>query len=586
MSTFDLVIKNATIVDGSRMPRFYGDLAIKHGRIERIGVNIPTDRAARVIEAGGKIVAPGVIDIHTHYDAQLHWDPLCTGSSWHGATTAVLSNCGFGFAPCRPQDRGRYMQMMENTEQIPTSAMVAGMNWDWESFPDWMAHLARQAKGVNLAAYVPLNALLLYVAGNNFAKGRALSATEKARARDILHHSLDAGAIGFSMIHLGTTNSHVDFDGSPMPTDVMAIEDAHVLAEVLRERDQGIIQITADTAGAAENRHVSAELARIARRPVLHNVVFASGLHPDHHRTVLGWIDKTAAEGVNLFGQGGTFRAWLEFNALDFNGWDSDPNWSRLSTAGDRTDKLRLVGDPAYRTMMRREYDPKKLGASGSIESFELINAQGVVPYVAFEGRTMGDISSTLGQHVVDFFFDLLIATNLEADFTTGEVISYDTDSVAEILANPRVLPGISDSGAHSKFYNGAQYPTDLITWMVRDEARLSLEDAHYKLSGLPAHVLSLDQRGLLREGYAADLYIYDFDALDYVRGRYDVLHDTPGGHYRRVVRAQGISHVIVNGELILENTVATGNLPGRLVANGGAALDARINAPAAMAGA
>lgn len=579
MSKYDILIKNGAIIDGGMTPRYFGDLAVKDGRVEQIGSNISASGATRVIDANGSIVAPGVIDIHTHYDAQIHWDPYCTSSSWHGATTVCISNCGFGFAPCRPQDRKRYMQMMENTEQIPTSAMEQGMNWDWESFPEWMQHLSRLDKGVNVAAYLPLNALLLYVAGDDFKKGQRLTGPQRARMRDITREALDAGAIGFALIHLGTTNSHVDFDGSPMPTDVMDIDDAYFLAEVLREQDRGMIMVTSDTAGAAENRHITAELARVSRRPVLHNVIFVSGLHPEHHRKVLKWVDDTAAEGVNLFAQGGTFRAWLEFNALDYNGWDSDPNWSRLSTAGDRDAKLTLLKDGSYRDLMRREYDPLKLGASGSVESFRLINAHGVEPYVSYEGQTMGQVAEALGRNIIDFFFDLLLDTELKADFATGQVISYDPEYVHEILANPRVLPGISDGGAHTKYYNGSQYSTDLITWMVREEKRMTLEEAHYKLSGLPAHIAGFDRRGLLRQGYAADLYIYDLDKIGYTRGRYDVLYDTPGGHYRRVVRSQGISHVLVNGVPILENNNTTGAVPGRMVGNGGADLDARINA-------
>ena len=565
---YDMLIKNATIIDGGSNPRYFGDLAIRDGVVARVGSRI--DVAARnTIEAEGKIVAPGVIDIHTHYDAQLHWDPYCTGSIWHGATTVALSNCGFGFAPCRPQDRGRYMQMMENTEQVPVSAMAASMPWTWETFPEWMKHLRGLAKGVNVAAYLPLNALLLYIGGDDFAKGRPLTHLQRGRARDAMHAALDAGAIGFAMIHLGGTNSHVDFDGTPMPTDIMAIEDAYDLATVLRDRDQGIIQITADTAGAAENRHISAELARVSGRPVLHNVIFVSGLHEDHHRTVLRWLDDESAKGLNLYAQGGTFRAWLEFNALDYNGWDSDSNWARLSTAGDRDAKLALLRDPEYRAMMVREYDPKRLGASGSIESFELLNAHGSSRFAPMQGKTMGAIAAAEGRSTIDMFFDLLLDTDLRADFNTGEVISYDPVPVAEILDNPRVLPGISDGGAHTKFYNGAQYPTDLITWMVRDEKRMTLEQAHYRLSGMPAAIMGLRDRGRLIEGQAADLYIYDYEALNYTHGRYEVLNDTPGGHYRRIVRAQGISHVMVNGEVVVADGQTTAATPGKLVTNG-----------------
>jgi N-acyl-D-aspartate/D-glutamate deacylase len=246
MHTFDLIIRDGTIVDGRRAPRFVGDVAVKDGTVRILGGHVDGS-AARVIDADGLVVAPGFVDLHTHYDAQIRWDPWCTISGWHGVTSVVLGNCGFGFAPVRPEFRERSMLTMTRTEAIPYASMQAGMRWDWETIPEYLASLERAPKGVNVIQYMPTASLMTYVMGLEAAKSRPATDAERKEMQRLLREGLDAGLCGFSIQRLGPDSVQADFDGSPMVTDTMADEEILALAEVLRERSDGFIQITQGT---------------------------------------------------------------------------------------------------------------------------------------------------------------------------------------------------------------------------------------------------------------------------------------------------------------------------------------------------
>lgn len=564
MDTYDLVVRNGTVVDGSGGPRFRADLGIRNGRIVRIG-NIAADaQAEQVIDASGLIVAPGVVDLHTHYDAQIHWDPYCTTSSWHGTTSVVVGNCGFGFAPCAPELRERYMQMMVNTEQVAYAAMRATLPWDWVTYPEWLARLKKKPKGVNIGSYLPLNSLMMYVMGVDAAKSRPATAAERARMRALLHEAMDCGALGFGFSHLGQMNSHKDFDGSPMPTDVMAADEAYNLAEVLRERGEGCIQALCELPGMP-NRAIVEELARRSGRPVLHNVIAVLDLMPDFHVSVLNWLDECARQGLEIYSQALSTRVWTEFRLLEYNAWDQVPVLAEFSNCGlTVADKLAKARDPDWRARLRAQYQPALMAAAGGpLESFYLHDAHGCAEYEPFENQMLGAIAAQRGVAVTDLMFDIGIATDMLADFRTSVATSQDPEKVAGILSHPRVLVGTSDGGAHGKFFSGGHFSTDALVWLVREQMRIPLEAMHAKLSSLPARILGLEQRGELREGWAADLMIYDFDRLDYTRDRYVVAHDVPGGEWRRVVPARGVQWVIVNGEPIFRDNNCQGRLPG-----------------------
>ena len=585
MPDFDVVVQGGTVVDGTGNPRFVADIGIRDGVVAQIGESLNAD-GAQIINARGKIVAPGMIDTHTHYDAQLHWDPYATNSGWHGTTTIGVGNCGFGFAPCHPEHRERYMQMMETTEQVPVNAMRTALGWDWVSFPEWMEHLKKVPKGVNVASYVPLNPLLIYVMGLEAAKTRSATPEEREQMKQALHEAMDAGAIGFGFSYQGDHNTHIDCDGQPMPSDIMNPDDIYALAEVLRERGEGSVQALVDSPGARFGE-VGLEVARISGRPVLHNVTIVNDYLPTYHEEMLDLLDKAAAEGLEFYSMTLTARGWNEFKPMDWDLWNILPVFREFTFAGDRAAKLAKAADPDFRARLRNDYTPETLAAAGGpLETYVLNDANGVAAWVPFEGKTVQEIKTALGrEYTTDLFMDMIVETDAEADFLLPDATSTDTAKVAKVLKHPLTVPGTSDGGAHVKFWAGGQYSTDMIMWMERETGEMTLEQVHNKLSALPAKVLGLHNRGTLVAGHAADLFIYDYDKLGYAHRQYEIAHDLPDGDWRRVCKPQGIEVVMVNGQVTFTNgTDCTGAIPGRLVGSGGAEMDDRLQQPMAIA--
>ena len=325
---YDIHIQGGTVVDGTRAPRRKADVWIKDGRIAGIGDRSGA-HARQTIDATGLIIAPGFVDLHTHYDAQIRWDPWCTISGWHGVTSVVLGNCGFGFAPVKPDFRERSMLTMTRTEAIPYESMRQGMAWDWETIPEYLDSLERADKGVNVIQYMPTASLMTYVMGLEAAKTRPATASERAEMQRLLHQGMDAGLCGFSIQRLGPDSVQADFDGSPMVTDTMADEDILALAEVLAERGEGFIQITQAAGPIKQDLAFLEKLAATAQRPILHNVVAPARKDPEVHRRPLRWIDACRERGLPIYAQCGTGRSGFAFTLEHWNLYDASPRLAR-----------------------------------------------------------------------------------------------------------------------------------------------------------------------------------------------------------------------------------------------------------------
>lgn len=574
---YDLIIRGGTVVDGTRLPRFRADVGIKNGRVKKIG-RIDGDSAARVLDATDCIVAPGFVDLHTHYDAQIHWDPYCTISGWHGVTSVVLGNCGFGFAPVKPAERERAMLMMTRTEQIPYASMVEGMPWKWETFPEWLDNLEALPKGVNIVSYVPVSPLMVYVMGLEAAKSRPATPAERNEMKRLLNQAMEAGACGFSIQRLGANSLQADVDGTPMPTDCMADEDVLALAEVLRDRDEGFIQITQAQGGdpvhagdeSKSRDHIFLErLAEVARRPILHNAIAAIDDAPNFHVKELDWVHRCNAKGLRIYAQGANVRTWFNFSLEHWNLYDSSPAWN-AATQGTIAEKMVKLADPAVRERMKAEHAMlKSIGDSSMPENLTIVATPGAPQLGNYIGKRVGDIAEETGKHPTDAMLDIALAGGLQVEFRTGLATSGDADLVGPLMSDPYVIAGVSDGGAHTKFFTGGSYTTDFLTWLVRDTGKVSLEEAHYHLSYLPAQAAGFLDRGFLREGAPADVVVYDLARLKRTpEWEFETVHDFPAGEWRRIQRSEGYRWTIVNGQITFEDGECSGATPGVLLRN------------------
>lgn len=575
MTDFDLHIKNGTVVDGDRTPKYQADLWIKDGRIAQVGGAVP-GTSTRTIDAARMIVAPGFVDLHTHYDAQIRWDPWCTISGWHGVTSVVLGNCGFGFAPVRPEFRDRSMLTMTRTEAIPYESMKQGMPWEWETMPEYLDSLEKAPKGVNVIQYMPTASLMTYVMGLEAAKTRPASAAERKEMQRLLHEGMDAGLCGFSIQRLGPDSVQADFDGSPMVTDTMVDEDILALAEVLAERGEGFVQITQAEGSLRKDQAFLEKLAATAQRPILHNVVTTARKNPEVHRRPLRWIEECRERGLPIYAQCATMRAGFAFTLEHWNLYDASPAW-RAVTTGSKEAKLRAMRDPQRRQALIDEAEEAdrrlraiQAGVGGDPKYLIVQSVNEQADLTAFEGRSVGDIASEQGKHPVEVMLDLSLAGDLNVEFL-GPDRGSNAEFTAEMINDSEYsIPGVSDGGAHTKFFTGGAYTTDFLTWLVRDEGRVSLEEAHYRLSNLPAQAAGFKDRGILCEGAAADVVVYELDALAVDPPWIGTVeHDLPADEWRRVQRAIGYKAIVVNGEITFADGDCTGATPGKLLRHG-----------------
>ena len=564
MADFDLVIKDGIVIDGTRSQRYRADIGIRAGRVAALG-RLRTTDAARALDATGMIVAPGFIDLHTHYDAQLFWDPYLTLSGWHGVTSVVIGNCGFGFAPMRPEMRERAMLTMTRVEAIPHESMRQGLPWDWVTYPEFLDSVERRPKALNVLPYVPVAPLLVWVLGFERAKAGAMpTEAEHRELRRLLHEGMDAGGCGWSAQRLhpeGPGAVQRDYDGGPMVTDIMHDATALQLAEVLAERNHGFMQMALATAdGAHDFAHIE-QLAEVSGRPILYNVVQSFVRYPEAHRGLIAWLDACRRRGVRVYGQGVTTTAAFTFTFEDWNLFDDDPAWVE-ATVGTVAERKRKLADPARRPRLRA-YDSGIV----TVPIAETVVLDCFTPATKpFENLTIAEVAERTGKHPVDAMLDLAVADDLRTVFY-AEPANVDRAALREIIDYEWIVPGVSDGGAHTKFFTGGRYPTEFLSRIVREEQMCSLEHAHWRLSALPAHCAGFRDRGTLVEGAPADIVVYDPERLECLPT--EVAHDFPGGEWRRIQRARGYRFVLVNGGVTIEDDRETGIYSGRLLRHG-----------------
>lgn len=562
MSSYDTIIVGGVVVDGRRNPRFRSDVAIKGGQVAALG-RLGPGEADQVIDATGLIVAPGFIDLHTHYDAQIFWDPYCTISGYHGVTSVVIGNCGFGFAPVKPGDRERAMRTLTRVEQIPYESMKAGLPWTWETFPEFLDALDGTGKGVNVLPYVGVNPLLSYVMGVEEAKSRPPTEEEYEFILRIFDEAIEAGACGWSAMRTppgSFASNHRDYDGTPFASNVMGDETAFRLTEVMSRRNTGFIQLTiASEDMEADNRHVE-KLAEVGGRPILWNSLFPDGGMPEFHRSYQEWFNRCRERGIPLYCQGMTGESTLTFSLEDWNLWDADDAW-REALLGGTEDRITALSDPAVREKLKAQ-----MPTLYPMEEVRLVGTKDP-KFVQYLDMGLLQIAEKLGGHLVDIMLDISLAEGLATIWDVPVRPRPADEHLRELVTDPFIITGVSDGGAHTKISTMARFPTEHIQRHVRENKWLTLEEMHWKLSALPAWVAGFKDRGTIAVGAPADLVVYDFETLRLLPA--EVAYDLPGDEWRRVQKAEGYRYILVNGQVTFKAGVCTGATPGQVLRHG-----------------
>ncbi len=573
MARYDLVIKGGTVIDGLRTPRYKADIGIKDGKITQIG-SVDEADGDEVIDAAGKMVAPGFVDIHTHYDSQIFWDPWCTMSGWHGVTTVVLGNCGFGFAPCREEDQDRTMLSLSRNEAVPIKTMRAGMPWDWETYPEFLDSVDRIPKGVNVMSLVPLAPLYTYVVGIDKAKELRASDEELETMCELLIEGMDAGGCGWSSQIAGDVfNVQLDFDGSPMVTDMMNEREITAFARALKKLGRGTTQITGSIDTAAL-------IARESGRPIIWNALAPTGSVNQHGESRFPHLDAIARldelneqEGLRVFASAQIVRFKSEIVLENYNLMDIFPAWKEASL-GTLEEKVAKFSDPERRPKLREAVDMLEGGFGAARYPMAEITVNWIssdAPNAlelkeTYEGYTLGEIAEREGKHLVDAMLDIAVVADLNVGFGTT-MIEMDPQAVKEVAGCSVALPGISDGGAHTKFVTTARFATELIAHWVRDHDIMDLEEAHWRLSAYPAKAVGLKDRGFLTEGAPADVIVYDLDNLAALPQ--ERAFDYPADEWRLIQKAVGYEVIIVNGQVTFRDGECTGATPGNLLRHG-----------------
>jgi N-acyl-D-aspartate/D-glutamate deacylase len=556
----DLVIRGGTIVDGTGAPAGPGDVAIKDGRIAAVG-EVST-RAERTIDATGRVVAPGFIDVHTHYDAQILWDPMLTISPWHGVTTVVVGNCGFGIAPTHPHHRRLVLRTLEKVEGMSLDALEAGCGpaWPFETFPEYLDAIERRGTAINIAALVGHTPVRLYVMGEE-ATERAATAEEVARMRAVVGDAIEAGALGFATSKAPT---HVGWGGKPVPSRLADFDEVRTIASVLGELGRGVVQATA---GPGLFLDEFAALARETGRPVTWTALLAGIAGPGSHRVLLERSEALAREGLPVVPQVSCRPLTFEFDLAEPFLFESMPAFAPVSAA-DRAGKIRLYRDPAFRRRVKAALASRTAGVFAFAWERMVVSFHPLDP--SLEERRMDELAAHAGVDPLDLLFDLALGCDLATRFRMS-VVNFDEDEVAELLTSRYTLLGLSDAGAHASQLCDACFATHLLGHWVREKRTLALEQAIHMLTGRAADVIGIADRGRLAPGLAADVTIFDPDVVGCSRLRR--VRDLPGGAERLVADAFGIEAVIVNGVVVREGgrdaVHADGALPGRLLRGG-----------------
>ncbi len=560
---YDIIIRNGTIVDGSGMPRFRADVGIANGKIAAIGRL--HENARETIDADGHIVSPGLIDAHTHMDAQVFWDPIGTCSCWHGITSVVMGNCGFSLAPCAEKDKLLVMRNLERAEDISPEAMEAGIKWSWETYPQYLDAVERTPKGINYAAYMGHSALRTYVMGERAFDSEANSEDLSAMKRE-MRAAIRAGAIGFTT---SRTRNHQTPDGKPVASRLANWDEVRQIVGVMGEEGAGVFEIAGEDTGFDPER-INDYLNRLKALAVDTGVpvtygMFSSRRAPDYWRPFFKLADEASEAGGRMFIQVHSRSLNLVMSFETVTPFDRMPVWREIRklSLAEQEAKLR---DPEIRRALiqaTKENDPRNREAVGAEPrgcnfKYLYVMDQPNPPF-----RSVQEIADESGKDPVECFIDLALAKGLKL-FFLQPLANENQDHVLTMMKHPRSVVTFSDSGAHVSQIMDSSLQTHVLSHWVREKQALTLEEAIRMLTFVPASNWGLQGRGLLRPGMAADVIVFDAEKIAPMLPTLD--HDLPAGARRLKQKATGLKTTIVNGQVLLKNNEHTGALPGQLL--------------------
>lgn len=563
----DLLIKNGTVVDGSGGARYRADVGVQDGRIVEIG-RIRGD-ADKVIDAEGMIVSPGFIDGHTHMDAQVTWDPIGSCSCWHGVTTVMMGNCGFALAPCKPEEREWFAQCLEAVEDIPSDAIMAGVDWTWETFPEYLDAVDRAPKGINYGAYIGHSALRMYVMGKRALSERATEddVTKMAAA---VTEAVKAGAVGFST-SLSTTHSTPT--GLPVASRYADWSEIDSLVGAMTDLNAGIFQVGPDVSSGTAQKGFFKELQRVALesgRPVMFGTIATQMADdPTSWQFQTEMIDDTVAKGGRMYGQSSTRPISVIFSLKSNLPFDVLPTWKEIRSLPIAEQQKRLADPETRKKLIAEEATMRPRGAEFQGGGDATTNPMKpdyenllAMKGVDWNDPSVAELARQRNTGPVETMIDLMLEN--EDQMFIQPIVNVNKDDVQGMLKHPRTLATFSDSGAHVCQEMGSSLQTHLLSYWVRDRQAFTLEEAVRMLTFDNASAWELPDRGLIRTGYAADLVVFDADTIKPQMPT--VVEDLPGGAKRLVQKANGIAATVVNGRVAFENGVSTGDYAGQLL--------------------
>ncbi|HEY6421443.1 MAG TPA: amidohydrolase family protein [Candidatus Binataceae bacterium] len=557
---YDLLIKNGTVIDGTGAPRRRADIAVANGRVAEIGK--VTEGAKKTIDASDLIVAPGFVDPHTHYDAQICWDPMVSCTSWHGVTSVVMGNCGVGIAPCRPAAREIAAWDLVNVEAIPFEALTKGITWEWQTFPEFMNAAERRGSAINLAFLAPLTPFRHFVMGEESME-RAATAGETIKIAALLKEAVATGAVGFSTTRLA---QHIGYQGRSLACRLASRDELKAYANTLRELGKGSIEIalTQRIGAMSEEEHEVLELLLDeSQRPVTWLAIASRPDRPEASQQLLSRLEP-------LINRGGVpqvlckpFVVQLDlrnpFSFADMQMWG--PVFNQPAEK-----QKEFYRDPNFRSAFREELKRPHLfrGRWDRVEVLEAVNPA----LKSYERKTVGEVAEQRGKDPLDTFFDLALEDDLNIQYTMAQ---YHEEGIQRLITDSRTMIGLSDGGAHVNMLCDAGYCTYLLGTWVRERQTLTLEQAVKRITSEPADFFGLSDRGRLQTGLPADVAIFDERKVGSAK-RAKMQSDLPGGGRRLVMPAEGIEYTVVNGGVLYEHGKASGAMPGQVLRSGAAA--------------